>query len=84
MTDPFRHADIYKSEWDLYLHEHAKSVEDVKECFRQKLITKEEYREGIEFFRGGKRGLESKRQTTPPIEKEKERKEKNDTERNYS
>ena len=62
MTDPFRHADIYKSEWDLYLHEHAKSIEDVKECFRQKLITKEEYREGLEFFR------------------EKERKEKNDTE----
>lgn len=51
MTDPLRHSDIYKSEWDLYLHEHAKSVEDVKECFRQKLITKEEYREGIEFFR---------------------------------
>jgi len=62
MIDPFRHANIYESEWDLYLHEHAKSVEDVKECFRQKLITKEEYREGIEFFR------------------EKERKEKNDTE----
>lgn len=51
MTAPFRHADIYKSEWDLFLHEHAKSVEDVKECFRQKLITKEELREGIEFFR---------------------------------
>ena len=65
MIDPFRHADIYKSEWDLYLHEHAKSVEDVKECFRQKLITKEELKEGLEFFR----------------EKEKkERKEKNDTE----
>lgn len=51
MTDPLRHSDIYKSEWDLYLHEYAKSVEDVKECFRQKLITQEEYREGIEFFK---------------------------------
>lgn len=51
MTDPFKHADIYESEWDLFLHEHAKSVEDVKECFRQKLITQEQYREGIEFFR---------------------------------
>lgn len=50
--DPFKYADIYKSEWDLFLNEHAKSVEDVKELFRQKLITKEEYREGIEFFRG--------------------------------
>ena len=49
--DPFKYADIYKSEWDLYLHVHAKSIEDVKECFRQKLITKEEYREGIEFFK---------------------------------
>lgn len=51
MIDPFRHANVYESEWDLFLHEYAKSVEDVKECFRQKLITKEEYREGIEFFR---------------------------------
>lgn len=51
MTNPFRNADVYKSEWDLYLHEHAKSIEDVKECFRQKLITKEEYREGIEYFK---------------------------------
>ena len=51
MTDPFRHADTYESEWDLYLHEHAKGIEDVKELFRQKLITKEEYREGLEFFR---------------------------------
>lgn len=49
MTDPFRHADIYESELDLFLHEHAKSVEDVKECFRQKLITKEEYREELNF-----------------------------------
>ena len=40
--DPFKHADIYNSEWDLYLHEYAKSLEDIKECFRQKLITKEE------------------------------------------
>ena len=63
MIDPFRHADIYKSEWDLYLHEHAKSIEDVKSLFKQKLITKEEYKEGIEYF------------------KQKERKEKNDTER---
>ena len=56
MIDPFRHANVYESEWDLFLHEHAKSIEDVKNCFRQKLITKEEYREGIEFFRekGGK------------------------------
>ena len=51
MTDPFKHADIYKNEWDLYLHEHAKSIEDVKECFRQKLISKEEFKEGLEFFR---------------------------------
>lgn len=49
--DPFKYANIYESEWDLYLHEHAKSVEDVKECFRQKLITKEELRLGIEYFR---------------------------------
>ena len=62
MTSNFKHADVYESEWELFLHEHAKSVEDVKECFRQKLITKEELREGIEYFR------------------EKERKEKNDTE----
>ena len=48
---PFKYSDIYRSEWDLYLHEHAKSVEDVKELFRQKLITKEELREGLEFFR---------------------------------
>lgn len=51
MTDPFKHADIYESEWDLFLHEHAESVEDVKKCFRQKLITQEQYREGIEYFR---------------------------------
>ncbi len=51
MTDPFKHADIYKSEWELFLHEHAKSVEDVKECFRQKLITKEELKEGLKFFK---------------------------------
>lgn len=51
MTDQLKHADIYESEWELFLHEHATSVEDVKECFRQKLITKEELREGIEFFR---------------------------------
>ena len=66
MTDPFKYADIYKSEWELFLHEHAKSIEDVKECFRQKLITKQELKEGLEFFR------------------EKERKEKNDTERSYN
>ena len=64
--DPFKYADIYESEWDLYLNEHAKSIEDVKECFRQKLITKEQLREGLQFFR------------------EKERKEKNDTERSYN
>lgn len=69
MTDPFKHADIYKNEWDLYLNEHAKSIEDVKECFRQKLITKEQLKEGLEFFR----------------EKEKRKEqEKNDTERSYN
>ncbi len=46
MTKP-----VYKSEWDLYLNEHAKSVEDVKSLFKQKLITKEEYKEGLEFFK---------------------------------
>ena len=51
MTDPLRYSDIYKSEWELFINEHAKSVEDVKECFRQKLITKEELREGLDFFR---------------------------------
>ena len=49
--DPFKHADIYESEWDLFLHEYAKSLEDIKECFRQKLITKEELREGFKYFR---------------------------------
>ena len=59
MTNPFRHADVYKSEWDLYLHEHAKSVEDVKKCFRQKLITKEEYRERNEYFKEKERKEEN-------------------------
>ena len=81
MIDPFKYADAYESEWDLYLHEFAKSEEDVKNCFRQKLITKEELREGLEFFRGGRKGLGAKQQAIPPINKEKERKEKDDTER---
>lgn len=49
--NPFKYADIYTSEWDLYLNEHCAGIEEVKELFRQKLITKEELREGLEFFR---------------------------------
>ena len=49
--NPFKYADIYTSEWDLYLNEPCAGIEEVKELFRQKLITKEELREGLEFFR---------------------------------
>lgn len=51
MIDPFRYADVYTSEWDLFLHEHAKDAEEIKSLFRQKLISKEELKEGLNFFR---------------------------------
>lgn len=49
---PFKHADVYTSEWDLYLHEHIKTIDEVEEIYKEGLITKEEFEKGIEVVRG--------------------------------
>lgn len=49
--DPFKHADVYTSEWDLYLHEHIKTIDEVEEIYQEGLITKDEYEMGLEFIK---------------------------------
>lgn len=49
--DPFKYADIYESEWDLYLHEYIKTIEEVEEIYQEGLITKEEYEYGLEVIK---------------------------------
>lgn len=56
MFDPLSNADIYESEWDLYLHEHVKTIDEVEELYKEGLITEDEYKQGIEVVKKRKWG----------------------------
>ena len=49
--DVMARADVYESEWDLYLHEHIKTIDEVEEIYKEGLITTEEYEKGIEVVK---------------------------------